>query len=40
MRPEQRLFLLYEESSFYYVIMVGQRQAKAKVMPVFIGEWF
>jgi hypothetical protein len=36
----QRVFPLYEESSFYYRIMVGQRDAKAKVMPAFIGERF
>jgi hypothetical protein len=36
----QRVFLLYEDSSFYYLIMVGQRDAKAKVMPGFIGERF
>ena len=36
----QRVFPLHEDSSFYYRIMVGQRDARAKVMPVFIGERF
>jgi hypothetical protein len=39
-RGESRVFLLYEDSSYYYRIMVGQRDALAKVMPVFIGERF
>ena len=35
-RGQERVFLLYEESSYYYGIMVGQRQARARVMPVLI----